>query len=144
MFAAAVVCAASFTTTDEDAAALAQGAQVPIFEYDPSFPKPLPENWAIGPIGGLAVDRQDHLFVAQRPGLLLKNERMSGADDKPPKADCCVPAPPILEFDQHGTLVNSWGGPGAGYDWPQSEHGVFVDHKDVVWLAVTARRTIRS
>ena len=52
MFAAAVVCAASFTTTDEDAAALAQGAQVPIFEYDPSFPKPLPENWAIGPIGG--------------------------------------------------------------------------------------------
>jgi hypothetical protein len=135
MLAAAVVCAVSLTTTDEDAAALAQGAQVPIFEYDPSFPKPLPENWAIGPIGGLAVDRQDHLFVVQRPGVLLGNERMSGADDKPPKADCCVPAPPVLEFDQNGTLVNSWGGPGAGYDWPQSEHGVFVDHKDVVWLA---------
>ena len=139
-FAAAVACAVSFTAADDRTAALAQSAQVPIFEYDPSFPKPLPENWAIGPIGGLAVDRQDHLFVVQRPGGLLTNERMSGADDKPPKADCCVPAPPVLEFDQSGTLVNSWGGPGTGYDWPQSEHGVFVDHKDIVWLAGNAAK----
>jgi hypothetical protein len=113
----------------------AQNVQVPIFEYDPTFPKPLPENWAIGPIGGLAVDRQDHLYVVQRPGGLETNERLSGADDNPPKADCCIPAPPVLEFDERGTLVRSWGGPGAGYDWPQTEHGVFVDHKDVVWLA---------
>jgi hypothetical protein len=112
-----------------------EGGQVPIFEYDPTFPKPLPENWAIGPIGGLAVDRQDHLYVVQRPGGLLANERLSGADDTPPKADCCVPAPPVLEFDATGTLLRSWGGPGPGYDWPQTEHGVFVDHKDVVWLA---------
>src|SRR3954466_13860512 len=90
----------------------AQRVQVPIFEYDPTFPKPLPENWAIGPIGGLAVDRQDHLYVLQRPGGLLTNERFSGADDNPPKADCCVPAPPVLEFDQRGTLIQSWGGPG--------------------------------
>jgi hypothetical protein len=132
---ALAACAISLTTVHQSVTTLAQGAQVPIFEYDSSFPKPLPEKWAIGPIGGLAVDRQDHLFVVQRPGTLLNNERMSGADDTPPKADCCVPAPPVLEFDQNGTLVNSWGGPGAGYDWPQSEHGVFVDHKDVVWLA---------
>ena len=59
----------------------AQGVQIPIFEYDPTFPKPLPENWAIGPIGGLAVDRQDHLYVVQRPGGLQTNERFSGADD---------------------------------------------------------------
>ena len=70
-----------------------------------------------------------------RPGGLLTNERFSGADDTPPKADCCIPAPPVLEFDQTGTLVHSWGGPGPVYDWPQTEHGVFVDHKDVVWLA---------
>jgi DNA-binding beta-propeller fold protein YncE len=135
MLLAAAAFAVSLKTAHEGVTVLAQRAQVPIFEYDPSFPKPLPENWAIGPIGGLAVDRQDHLFVVQRPGTLLSNERMSGADDKPPKADCCLPAPPVLEFDQSGTLVNSWGGAGAGYDWPQSEHGVFVDHKDVVWLA---------
>src|SRR6058998_3423180 len=113
----------------------AQQGRVPIFEYDSAFPKPLPENWAIGPIGGLAVDRQDHLYVVQRPAGLLSNERFSGANAVPPKADCCVPAPPVLEFDQTGKLVNSWGGPGHGYDWPQTEHGVFVDHKDIVWLA---------
>jgi hypothetical protein len=61
---------AVFATTgdDDDLIGRAQSAQVPIFEYDPTFPKPLPENWAIGPIGGLGVDRQDHLYVVQRPG----------------------------------------------------------------------------
>jgi len=113
----------------------AQNVQVPIFEYDPTFPKPLPENWAIGAIGGLAVDRQDHIYVAQRPSSLRGNERFTGAGDTPPKAECCVPAPPILEFDQAGTLIHSWGGPGQGYDWPQIEHGLFVDHKDNVWIA---------
>jgi len=109
--------------------------QVPIFEYDPTFPKPLPENWAIGAIGGLAVDRQDHIYIAQRPSSLRGNERFTGSGDTPPKADCCIPAPPILEFDQAGTLIHSWGGPGPGYDWPQIEHGLFVDHKDNVWIA---------
>jgi DNA-binding beta-propeller fold protein YncE len=113
----------------------AQSVQVPIFEYDPTFPKPLPEHWAIGAIGGLAVDRQDHLFVAQRPSSIRNNERFTGAGDTPPRAECCVPAPPILEFDQTGTLVRSWGGPGPGYDWPQIEHGLFIDQKDTVWIA---------
>jgi len=113
----------------------AQSVQVPIFEYDPTFPKPMPENWAIGAIGGMAVDRQDHVYVAQRPSSIRGNERFTGAADTPPKAECCIPAPPILEFDQAGTLVRSWGGPGQGYDWPQIEHGLFVDQKDRVWLA---------
>ena len=115
--------------------AQAPATTVPIFEYDPTFPKPMRENWAIGPIGGMAVDRQDHLYVVQRPGSLTSNERFTGSGDTPPKADCCIPAPPVLEFDQTGTLLRSWGGPGQGYDWPQTEHGVFVDAKDNVWLA---------
>src|SRR3954469_23179771 len=113
----------------------AQRVQVPIFEYDPTFPKPLPENWAIGAIGGMAVDRQAHIYVAQRPSSLRSNERFTGAGDTPPKAECCIPAPPILEFDQTGKLIRSWGGPGQGFDWPQIEHGLFVDHKDNVWIA---------
>ena len=113
----------------------APAATVPIFEYDPTFPKPMKEDWAIGPIGGMAVDRQDHLYVVQRPGSLASNERFTGSDDTPPKADCCIPAPAVLEFDQVGTLIRSWGGPGQGYDWPQTEHGVFVDAQDNVWLA---------
>ncbi len=120
----------------QDLLGQARNEQVPIFEYDPTFPKPMPENWAIGPIGGLAVDRQDHLYVVQRPGVAARRTSgFTGADDTPPKADCCVPAPPVLEFDQSrhaGPLV---GRPGPGYDWPQTEHGVFVDHKDNVWLA---------
>jgi hypothetical protein len=43
-------------------------------------------------------------------------------------------APPVLEFDQQGNLVSSWGGPGAGYEWPQLEHGIYVDDRDHVWL----------
>src|ERR1700749_30181 len=74
----------------------AQNVQVPLFEYDPTFPKPLPENWAIGAIGGMAADRQDHVYVAQRPSSLRGNERFTGAADTPPKAECCLPAPPIL------------------------------------------------
>jgi sugar lactone lactonase YvrE len=112
-----------------------QTASVPKFQYDPSFPQPLPENWAIGAIGGMAADRRDHIWVLHRPGPLRTNERFFGAGSNPPKAECCVPAPPVLEFDQDGKLVASWGGPGSGYEWPQIEHGIFVDHKDNVWIA---------
>lgn len=98
-----VVGVGGWTFAHVDAAGQSANTQVPIFEYDPTFPKPLPETWAIGPIGGLAVDRRDHLYVVQRPGPLRTNERFSGADDTPPKADCCIPAPPVLEFDEAGT-----------------------------------------
>ena len=48
---------------------------------------------------------------------------------------CCKVAPPVLVYDQAGNLVKSWGGPGQGYDWPDSNHGITVDHKGNVWLA---------
>src|SRR5512145_3104558 len=66
-------------------------AAVPQFQYDPSFPQPLPEKWAIGAIGGMAVDSRDHIWVLHRPGPLRANERFSGADATPPKAECCIP-----------------------------------------------------
>jgi DNA-binding beta-propeller fold protein YncE len=53
----------------------------------------------------------------------------------PKRSICCVPAPPVLEFDQQGNLLRSWGGAGDGYDWPTSEHGIWVDQDDNVWLA---------
>jgi len=108
--------------------------QVPKFQYDPTFPQPLPEKWAIGAIGGMAVDSHDHIWVLHRPSPLQKNERFAGAAMTPPRADCCIPAPPVLEFDQDGKLLASWGGPGEGYDWPSTEHGIVVDAKDNVWL----------
>ena len=112
-----------------------QRVQVPKFQYDPSFPQPLPEKWAIGAIGGMAVNSHDHIWVLHRPAPLQKNERFAGAAMTPPRADCCIPAPPVLAFDQDGKLLAAWGGPGEGYDWPSTEHGIFVDANDNVWLA---------
>src|SRR2546427_5779997 len=77
--------------------------QVPKFQYDPTFPQPLPEKWAIGAIGGMAVDSHDHIWVLHRPAPLQKNERFAGAAMTPPRAECCIPAPPVLERSEEHT-----------------------------------------
>jgi DNA-binding beta-propeller fold protein YncE len=71
--------------------------------------------------------------VVHRPGSLT--DRELAAQQTPPQAKCCVAAPPVLVFDQSGNLIRHWGGPGAGYDWPKSEHSVYIDDEDFVWLA---------
>ena len=105
----------------------------PKFVVDPFWPKPLPNRWLLGQVSGVAVDARDHVWIVQRPKSLTEDER--GATLSPPRSLCCVPAPPVLEFDVEGNLVQAWGGPGAGYDWPANEHGIFVDYQDHVWLA---------
>jgi DNA-binding beta-propeller fold protein YncE len=115
--------------------AAAQGgasAQAPRFEVDPLWPKPLPNNWLLGMAIGVAVDAEDHVWIVHRPDTISDNE--AAADQNPPVAACCRRAPPILEFDQAGNLINHWGGPGEGYDWPQSNHGITVDHKGNIWI----------
>ncbi|MGH8676914.1 MAG: hypothetical protein ACREUQ_01005 [Burkholderiales bacterium] len=106
---------------------------VPAFRVDPFWPKPLPNNWLFGQIGGIAVDRHDHVWVLQRPRTLTDDERGAAVD--PPTSKCCKPAPPVLEFNAEGDLVQAWGGDASGYDWPRSEHGIFVDADDHVWIA---------
>ena len=103
------------------------------FAFDPYWPKPLPDNWTLGNVVGVAVDSRDHVWIVHRPGSLNQQER--GADADPPLAECCRPAPPVIEFNQQGDVVQAWGGPAHGYEWPQSEHGIFIDHLDNVWLA---------
>ena len=113
----------------------AQGASVtaPMFEVDPLWPRPLPNNWLLGWTIGNWVDEQDHVWIIHRgAGGLHNNER--GAELNPPIAECCRTAPPILVFDPDGNLVRSWGGPGPGYEWPQSNHGIHVDYKGNVWI----------
>jgi hypothetical protein len=115
--------------------AQAQGASVtaPIFEVDPLWPKPLPNNWLLGWTIGAWVDEQDNVWIIHRgAGGLHNNER--GAELSPPIAECCRTAPPILVFDPQGNLVRSWGGPGPGYEWPESNHGIHVDYKGNVWI----------
>lgn len=105
----------------------------PRFAVDPYWPKPLPGNWILGQVSGIAVDRNDHVWIVHRPGTLVEDEK--GAMKHPPATKCCTAAPPVLEFDTAGNLYRSWGGPGKGYDWPESEHGIYVDKAGDVWLA---------
>src|SRR6202521_5556023 len=113
----------------------AQGAsvQAPIFEVDPLWPKPLPNNWLMGWTIGVWADDQDHVWIIHRGASGLHNNER-GAELDPPIAECCRTAPPILVFDPAGNLVKSWGGPGQGYEWPQSNHGIHVDYKGNVWI----------
>jgi DNA-binding beta-propeller fold protein YncE len=104
----------------------------PKFEVDPNVPKPLPNNWLLGQAIGVGIDAQDHIWIVHRQDSLGANE--AAADQKPPTASCCRRAPPILEFDQAGNLLRHWGGPGQGYDWPNSNHGITIDHKNNVWI----------
>ena len=97
---------------------------VPAYEVDPTWPRPLPNHWIVGAVVGVAVDARDHIWITHRPSTLQPNETRS----------FWRAAPPVLEFDQQGNLVSSWGGPGAGYEWPQLEHGIYVDDRDRVWL----------
>src|SRR4029453_11617006 len=92
-------------------------ADIPKFQIDPSWPKTLPNQWILGQIGGIFVDAQDHIWINQRPGTLDAREKR------------------VIEFDQDGTVVQAWGGPGDGYNWPANEHGIFVDHNNFVWVA---------
>src|SRR5580765_2239597 len=117
----------------------AAGASVmaPRFEVDPLWPKPLPNHWILGQTIGVSVDAQDHVWIIHRAGSLEAGE--VHATTTPPTAQCCAPAPPVLEFDQAGNLLHHWGGPGQGYDWPDSNHGITVDYKGNVWIGGNGR-----
>ena len=141
----------------------APGGTAPSFVPDPGWPKPLPNNWIIGEVGGLTVDSQDRIWVYHRPRSL--NSTDSGALGEAGKnakglpisaighprpygqlSGCCVPAPSVLQFDKAGNLLQAWGGPGDpgfldtrcraedGCYWPGREHGIFVDHNGFVWI----------
>src|SRR5438067_8885581 len=119
------------------AVAEAAGVQAPMFEVDPLWPKPLPNHWILGNTIGVSVDAQDHVWIIHRGGSLEPKEVY--ASTNPPGASCCLPAPPVLEFDQAGNLIGHWGGPGQGYEWPDSNHGITVDYKGNVWIGGNGR-----
>jgi DNA-binding beta-propeller fold protein YncE len=118
-------------------AAIAAPVQAPRFEVDPLWPKPLPNRWILGQTIGVSVDAQDHVWIVHRAGSLEPGE--VHATTSPRIAMCCAPAPPVLEFDSDGNLVGHWGGPGMGYDWPDSNHGITVDYKGNVWIGGNGR-----
>ncbi len=109
-------------------------SSVPLFEVDAAWPRPLPHNWIIGEVSGLAVDRRDDVWLVHRKGTLTAAE--TAASTTPPAAECCVPAPAVVEFDPLGNVVQAWGGEsGAGFQWPEREHGISLDPKGNVWVS---------
>jgi DNA-binding beta-propeller fold protein YncE len=109
-----------------------EASGIPQFKVDPFWPRPLPSNWMLGQVAGIAVDRNDNIWILHRPASLLDDEK--GAQRNPPTTKCCLAAPHVLQFDAAGKLLRSWGGPGPGYDWPGTEHGIFVDNDGNVWV----------
>lgn len=119
----------------EPTIAASNDTMAPAFQVDPLWPKPLPNHWITGNTIGVDVDDRDHIFTVHR-----NTENMFGGRTEIGLAlgvaECCTPAPPILEYDIEGNLINAWGGPveGAPYQWPESNHGIEVAANGDVWI----------
>ena len=122
----AIVCSAGL-----QACLLAQGASapMPVFEVDATWPK-LPNNWVMGDPSSIAVDRHDNVWILHRPRTVPAEKKEHAA-------------PPVLEFDKNGKFLQAWGGPPVNgvngvndvqWEWPDTEHGIYVDYKDNVWI----------
>jgi hypothetical protein len=125
--------ASTAAETQSAPAAAPSGPVAPRFDVDPFWPKPLPNHWILGSTIGVSVDSRDHVWIIHRQQTLNPQTEAS-AGNTTPQGECCTAAPPVLEFDAEGNLVSSWGGPGEGYDWPTSNHGITVDHMDNIWI----------
>jgi DNA-binding beta-propeller fold protein YncE len=107
------------------------GVDAPMFEVDPLWPQPLPNHWVLGTTIGVAVDSRDHVFIVHRPDSVSAGEAPAANGNAD---ECCEPAPPVLEFDPEGNFVNGWGGPGNGYEWFESNHGLAFDQNGNIWI----------
>lgn len=109
----------------------AQEPSAPRFKFDPDWPKPLPNKWKLGGVTGLAVDKDDNVWVLNRPNDLTDIELE--AELNPPLADCCVRPPAMIHIDKNGTVIGS-------FDAPQG-HGMAVDSKGFVYIG---QNTVRK
>ena len=101
-------------------AASAQQSRAVRYAVDATWPKPLPNQWVLGGLGGLCVDAQGHVFILNRQDV-LEGELNSGRL-----------APPIIEFDRDGNVVNSWGDPTL---LDPRLHSCHVDKDNNIWIA---------
>jgi hypothetical protein len=101
-------------------AAEPRNRSLPIFEVDSAWPK-VPAQWKLGDASSIAIDARDNVWVLHRPRTL-----------KPEQA--AMAAPPVIVFDTAGNYVKAWGGAATGYEWPEREHGIYIDYKGFVWL----------
>jgi hypothetical protein len=95
--------------------------KVPHFEVDPSFPQ-LPSGKVFGDMSSVTVDAQDHIWMIHRPATVPAAQRANAM-------------PPVVEFDASGKLLRAWGGPGAGFEWPEREHGIYAGQNGAIWIS---------
>jgi DNA-binding beta-propeller fold protein YncE len=120
-----VLGAAQLTIPVAAQAPQAKAREIPKFEVDPSWPT-LPSKWVWGQVSSVSIDENGHAWILQRPSTVRADQKGKAA-------------PPVMEFDEAGNFIQGWGGPGAGYDWPETEHGIYVDPKGFVWLGGNGR-----
>jgi hypothetical protein len=110
-------------------------AQVPHYRFDPDWPKlPLPDEWKMGGVTGLYVDKDDNIWALNRPRDLDETENYATLD--PPAAECCVAAPTVIAFDQAGNVIHS-------FDAMQG-HGMMVDRDGYIWIGSDTVRKYTS
>ena len=96
-------------------------------------PKPLPKHYVYGNVIGVGVDTKDHIYIIHRGAGSLEPKEIYAAAD-PPQSECCIPAPPVVEFDAEGNFIKACGGPGQGFEWPESNHGITPDSKGNLFI----------
>src|ERR1700722_6649202 len=116
--------------------ALALAQDVPRWTVDPSWPKPLPNNWMVGHIEKAVVDKDGNIWVGNYPTTLDRrvDHALMGLAQTPPIAECCVPAPGVIEFDPQGNVLRACGGIGYIPQWPEALHAFWVDKNMNVWV----------
>ena len=119
-------------TMQDSVTAANNSRMVPHFEVDPFWPQPLPNKWILGSAIGVDTDARNHVYIVHRTDEASFGRTEIGIDNG--ISDCCTPAPPILEFAPDGSLVNAWGGPGQGYTWPATNHGIEIAPNGNVWI----------
>jgi len=125
-------------SVDRESSAETPGSvMAPRFEVDPLWPKPMPNHWSLGQTVGVSVDAGDNVWIIHRQDSLEAGELH--ASTNPPISQCCLAAPAVLQFDPEGNLLNHWGGPGQGYDWPTNNHGITIDYKGNLWIGGNGR-----
>jgi sugar lactone lactonase YvrE len=168
LLSAAAFAAIVFLAAGHPAAEQAKpAANAPTFKVDPTWPQEMPNHWIMGAVTGVFVDAKQHVWVTHLPETLTEEElyeepwnvvtppapaggRGGAAAPAAPRekpvqiGTCCKAAPPVLEFDQQGKLVQGWGQ--GSYDdmtnWPREPHGIFVDHQDNVWVGSFNRHRV--
>ena len=138
--AASLALSLPFGLTATSAQRTAAAMQVPRFQVDPFWPRPLPNHWILGSVTGVSVDAPgSHLAGAPGTRLAHGADRGRSGDQSSDRGIMLRSGAAVLEFDQSGALLSSWGGPGQGYEWPRTPAGISVDAKGNVWIAGIAQ-----